>query len=51
MAIYAIQNQWGGNDAPWHDRGIFVMGYLLAEKLIKIDVSSTDNGQTLNGII
>jgi len=51
MAIYSIQNQWGGNTAPWNDRGVFVLGNRLSKKLVAIDISSEDNGKTLTGTI
>lgn len=51
MAIYHIQNQWGSNNPPWHDRGIFVMGDQSAKNLSSLNLSSNDNGHTLSGTI
>jgi hypothetical protein len=46
---YAVQNQWGGTSAPWHDGGTWVIGARDNQHVIALNVSSTDGGQTLNG--
>ena len=49
MANYAVQNQWGGDQAPWHPGGTWQLGARSNQNVVAIDVSSTDGGQTLNG--
>jgi OAA-family lectin sugar binding domain len=46
---YAVENQWGGDNAPWHPGGTFVLGYRVDQKVIAIDVASSDGGVTLTG--
>lgn len=48
---YATQNQWGGNSAPWHDGGTWVIGARDNQHVVAMAVSSNDGGQTLNGTI
>ncbi len=49
MATYAVQNQWGGSDAPWHPGGNWVLGARSNQNVVAINVTSNDGGQTLNG--
>ncbi|MFZ2724683.1 MAG: hypothetical protein WAX77_00340 [Methylococcaceae bacterium] len=46
---YAVQNQWGGSSAPWHDGGSWLIGCRTGQHVVAVDVSSTDGGNTLNG--
>lgn len=46
---YLTENQWGGNSAPWHPGGVWVMGVRGDQKVVKVDVSSEDQGVNLNG--
>jgi len=46
---YAVQNQWGGDSAPWHDGGNWVIGCRENQNVVAINVTSNDNGQTLTG--
>jgi hypothetical protein len=46
---YQVENQWGGNDAPWHDAGLFLLGARNGQNAVAFDLSSSDGGQTLNG--
>nr|WP_110514370.1 lectin OAA [Herpetosiphon llansteffanensis] len=46
---YAVENQWGGDDAPWHPGGSWVIGGRDNQNTINLDVNSQDGGQTLNG--
>ena len=48
---YTTQNQWGGNSAPWHDGGIWVIGDRPNQNVIKFTAHSSDNGKTLVGSI
>ncbi len=46
---YAVENQWGGTDAPWHPGGTYVLGYRVNQNVVAIDIKSSDQGATLNG--
>jgi hypothetical protein len=46
---YAVENQWGGVDAPWHPGGQWVIGYRVNQNVIAVDVKSSDDGATLTG--
>jgi hypothetical protein len=47
---YSVQNQWGGDSAPWHDAGYWVIGARCPQPLVAMDVTSSD-GSTLTGTI
>ncbi len=49
MAIYLVQNQWGGNTAPWHPGGTWVLGCRANQNVVAMDVRSNDGGKTLTG--
>ncbi|MBL8474385.1 MAG: hypothetical protein KF778_13985 [Rhodocyclaceae bacterium] len=49
--LYHVQNQWGGNSAPWHDGGMWVIGARGAQKVITLQVHSNDGGRSLFGIM
>lgn len=46
---YAVENQWGGDNAPWHPGGTFVLGHRADQNVVAIDVKSSDEGATLTG--
>lgn len=46
---YTVENQWGGNNAPWHKGGQWRIGGRQNQNVIAMDVKSTDGGQSLNG--
>ncbi|AUT01303.1 lectin ESA-2 [Nostoc sp. CENA543] len=46
---YAVQNQWGGSSAPWNPGGTWLLGCRADQRVVAIDVKSSDNGNTLNG--
>lgn len=46
---YNTQVQWGGNSAPWHDNGMFVIGGRNPQQAIGLWATSSDGGKTLNG--
>ena len=46
---YVVENQWGGNDAPWHPGGTWILGGRSDQNVIAIDISSNDGGVTLTG--
>lgn len=45
---YQAENQWGGNDAPWHDAGLFLLGARDGQNAVAFDLTSKD-GQTVTG--
>jgi len=49
MTAYTIQNQWGGNSAPWHDGGVFNIGNRADQLPIALKIQSGDGGKTFNG--
>ena len=49
MAIFQVQNQWGGNSAPWHPGGTFVLGCRDNQNVVAIDITSSDNGRSFTG--
>jgi hypothetical protein len=49
MTVYAIQNQWGGSSAPWHDGGVFNVGNRAGQTPIALKIQSPDGGKTFNG--
>jgi len=49
MAVYTIQNQWGGNSAPWHEGGVFNIGNRDGQLPIALQVKSGDGGKTFTG--
>jgi hypothetical protein len=46
---YQVENQWGGDSAPWHDAGLFLLGARNGQNAVAFHLSSTDGGETLNG--
>ena len=46
---YRVENQWGGDSAPWHDAGSFELGGRVDQRVVAIDVTSSDAGETLRG--
>ena len=49
MTVYAIQNQWGGNSAPWHEGGIFNIGNRAEQRPIALKIQSGDGGHSFTG--
>lgn len=49
MAIYQVQNQWGGSTAPWHPGGTFVLGCRDNQNVVAIDLVSKDAGKSFTG--
>lgn len=48
-AVYYVENQWGGNSAPWHDGGAWVLGARGAQAMINMNITSNDGGKTFTG--
>jgi hypothetical protein len=46
---YAVENQWGGNSAPWHPGGSWVIGYRVGQNVVAVKAASADGGKTLTG--
>ncbi len=46
---YTVENQWGGNAAPWHPGGTWTIGGRANQPAVAVDVRSNDNGRTLTG--
>ncbi|PVX28682.1 lectin OAA family protein [Sphingomonas pokkalii] len=49
MTVYAIQNRWGGDGAPWHEGGIFNIGNRPDQKPIALKIESGDGGTSFSG--
>jgi hypothetical protein len=48
-SAYGAKNQWGGNSAPWHEGGQWVLGCRADQAVVGLNVTSPDNGETLVG--
>ncbi|MCC6457216.1 MAG: hypothetical protein IT328_19835 [Caldilineaceae bacterium] len=48
---YVVENQWGGADTPWSDGGMWVIGGRQDQHVVALDITSTDDGQTLVGTV
>ncbi|ASS48770.1 MAG: lectin OAA [Candidatus Fluviicola riflensis] len=46
---YAVENQWGGDSAPWHPGGTWIIGGRDNQLAVEMNVASEDGGKTLNG--
>ena len=47
---YTVENQWGGDKAPWHPGGTWVIGTRFGQQnVVKWECKSSDNGITLEG--
>jgi hypothetical protein len=46
---YVVENQWGGTSAPWHPGGTWLMGSRGSQNVVAVDITSSDDGDTLNG--
>ena len=44
-----MENQWGGSTAPWHPGGLWVIGGCSDQRVVALNVTSSDGGQTLFG--
>jgi hypothetical protein len=52
MAIYAVQNQWGGDGAPWHDGGKWALGSRDGEQyVVALNLFSQSDDYTLEGTL
>ncbi|NHZ33408.1 lectin OAA family protein [Massilia rubra] len=46
--VFAVENQWGGPSAAWHQGGVWVIGS-RDQGVAAVQISSADNGQTFTG--
>ncbi|WP_028101355.1 lectin OAA family protein [Pseudoduganella violaceinigra] len=46
---YAVENQWGGDSAPWHPGGVWLIGARGGQNAVALHISSGDGGNTFNG--
>lgn len=44
MATFTVENQWGGNDAPWHPGGTWVLGNRTDQTIKNINVTLNSDG-------
>ncbi len=49
MANYSVENQWGGDQAPWHPGGTWVLGNRPNQNPVAFDIKSSDGGKTFTG--
>ena len=49
MSVYQVENQWGGEQAPWHRGGTWILGGRKDQSVVAVDIKSTDHGETLTG--
>ncbi|MCB9124674.1 MAG: choice-of-anchor L domain-containing protein [Caldilineaceae bacterium] len=48
---YEVENQWGGDDAPWNPGGTWVLGGRDEQSVVDIAIASEDDGSTLAGVM
>jgi hypothetical protein len=46
---YAVQNQWGGSNAPWHEGGTWIIGSRDNQYVVQLDIASNDGAATFTG--
>ena len=46
-----VQIQWGGPSASWNQEGIWTIGARVTQPVVRLLISSTDNGANLNGFM
>ncbi len=46
---YSVDSHWGGESAPWHSAGTFVLGNRENQHPVAFDLTSYDSGRTLEG--
>lgn len=51
MSVYQVENQWGGNNAPWHQGNTWILSGRADQPVIAVDIKSDDHGETFSGFI
>jgi len=46
---YVVENQWGGDTAPWHPGGTWVIGCRVGQGVVAVNAESGDGGNTFSG--
>ncbi|WP_061301634.1 lectin OAA family protein [Janthinobacterium agaricidamnosum] len=46
---YQVENQWGGNSAPWRPGGVWLIGARGGQSVVALKITSDDSGNSLNG--
>jgi WD40 repeat protein len=46
---YVVESQWGGADAAWNPGGVWVIGGRPEQRVVALNATSSDGGQTLAG--
>jgi hypothetical protein len=46
---YAVENQWGGEDAAWNEAGHMIIGSRDDQNAVQMKIESSDNGATFTG--
>ncbi|MDJ0509933.1 MAG: lectin OAA [Crocosphaera sp.] len=46
---YTVENQWGGNNAPWNDGGKWIIGGRSKQNVVELNLTSDNDGNNLNG--
>lgn len=41
---YQVENQWGGDSAPWHPGGNWILGSRQNQNVVALDINSDDGG-------
>ena len=49
MSVYQVENQWGGNNAPWHQGNTWIIGGRADQAVVAVDIKSEDHGETFEG--
>ncbi|MCB0186385.1 MAG: hypothetical protein KDE31_19090, partial [Caldilineaceae bacterium] len=46
---YAVESNVGGDESPWEDAGVWIIGGRQAQQVVALDIASSDGGATLTG--
>lgn len=46
---YSVENQWGGDEAPWHEAGNMIIGSRDGQGVLDLKIESKDNGASFTG--
>lgn len=48
---YRVEFNAGGDESPWEDHGVWVIGGRLDQRVVALDIASSDDGQSLGGTV